>query len=238
MSLLNALARQVMQPATILAMQRIAAHTYRLSLSGPALAGWAYVPGQTLNVFFGLSTRVEVASLRKRTYSIWGYDAAAGQLELAVCTFSDGPGARWAAECRVGDVVHFYGPGGKFLLDPTAPAYALLGDVSCLSHFYELRRHIPAQVPLVSVIHARYADDCFADVDGSWPLHFVIADTLSAAQYVAAAQEQGLSVSSPQARRWCTGADRRRPAWPAIACYSMTITGLLAYSKLSRSGNK
>jgi hypothetical protein len=43
MSLLNALARQVMQPATIVAVQRIAAHTYRLSLSGPALTSWAYV---------------------------------------------------------------------------------------------------------------------------------------------------------------------------------------------------
>jgi NAD(P)H-flavin reductase len=59
-----------MQPATIVAVQRIAAYTYRLSLRGPALANWAYVPGQTLNVFFGLDARAEVASLRKRTYSI------------------------------------------------------------------------------------------------------------------------------------------------------------------------
>jgi NAD(P)H-flavin reductase len=93
MSLLNSLARQVMQPATIEAVQRIAAHTYRLSLVGPTPVDWTYVPGQTLNVFFDLSTRAEAASLRKRTYSICGYDAAAGRLELAVCTFSDGPGA-------------------------------------------------------------------------------------------------------------------------------------------------
>jgi NADPH-dependent ferric siderophore reductase len=199
MSLFNALARQIMQPATITAAQRIAAHTYRLSLSGTALANWAYVPGQTLNVFFGLTTRAEATSLRKRTYSVWGYDAAAGRLDLAVCTFSDGPGAQWATECRPGDVVHFYGPGGKFLLDSTAPAYALLGDISCLAHFYELRRHLPAYVPLASVIHARNTDDCFADVDGSWPLHFVIADTLSAEQYLLAAQQQGLALSSPRA---------------------------------------
>jgi NADPH-dependent ferric siderophore reductase len=147
MSLFNALARQIMQPATITAVQRIAAHTYRLSLSGTALANWAYVPGQTLNVFFGLTTRAEATSLRKRTYSVWGYDAAAGRLDLAVCTFSDGPGAQWATECRPGDVVHFYGPGGKFLIDSTAPAYALLGDISCLAHFYELRRPCPRKCP-------------------------------------------------------------------------------------------
>lgn len=197
MTLLNALARQVMQSATIVGVRRIAAHTYRLSLSGPALAGWAYVPGQTLNVFFGLNARADESSLRKRTYSVWGYDPA-GQLELAVCTFSDGPGGRWAAGCRVGDAVYFYGPGGKFLLDLTAPAYALLGDVSCLAHFYELRRYVPAHVPLVSVIHAQRADDCFADIDGNWPLHIVVDDTLSAAQYLVAAQQQGLILSSPR----------------------------------------
>jgi NADPH-dependent ferric siderophore reductase len=198
MSFLNSLARQVMQSATIVAVQAIAAHTYRLTLRGPALAGWIYVPGQTLNVFFGLHARDEAASLRKRTYSIWGYDAA-GQLELAICTFSDGPGAHWAAQCQPGDVVHFYGPGGKFLLDATAPAYALLGDVSCLAHLYELRRHLPAGVPVASVIHARHADDCFPDLDGSWPLHLVVADTLSAAQHLAAAESQGLQLATPHA---------------------------------------
>ncbi|MFD2719658.1 siderophore-interacting protein [Hymenobacter monticola] len=199
MKLFNALARQVTQTATIVGVQQIAACTYRVSLSGASLVGWSYVPGQTLNVFFDLGARTDAASLRKRTYSIWGYDAAAGRLELAVCTFSDGPGARWAAQCRPGDVVHFYGPGGKFLLDATAPAYALLGDVSCLAHFYELRRHLPKQVPVASVVHARHADDCFADVDGSLPLHFVVADTLSATQYLKAAEGQGLRLAAPQA---------------------------------------
>jgi NADPH-dependent ferric siderophore reductase len=199
MPLLTDLARHLLQPATIVATERVAAHTYRLSLSGLALTGWTYVPGQTLNVFFGLHCRADAASLRKRTYSVWGYDAAAGRLEVAVCTFSDGPGAQWASTCRPGDVVHFHGPGGKFVLDPAAPAYALLGDISCLAHFYELRRHIPAHVPVASVIHAYQADDCFADVDGSYPLHFVVADSLSAAQVVAAAQCQGLELTAPNA---------------------------------------
>lgn len=187
MGFLNSLAKQLTQEATITAVQQVAAHAYRLTLIGPALTNWDYQPGQTLNVFFGLSAAGDAASLRKRTYSVWGYDAATASLELAVCTFSDGPGARWAAHCRPGDVVHFYGPGGKFLLDSTAPAYAFLGDVSCLSHFYALRRQVPTGVPVVSVIHARHADDCFPDLDGSLPLGFVVADTLSAEQYLAAA---------------------------------------------------
>jgi NADPH-dependent ferric siderophore reductase len=81
--------------------------------------------------------------------------------------FSDGLGPRWASGCRVGNSVYFYGPGGKFVLDPTAPAYTLLSDISCLARFYELRQHVPAHVPLVSVIHAWHADDCFADLNSS-----------------------------------------------------------------------
>ena len=149
------------------------------------------MPGQTLNVFFGLAAPGSEAGLRKRTYSIWGYDPAAARLDLAVCTFSGGPGARWATRCRPGDAVHFYGPGGKFLLVPAAPAYVLLGDVSCLAHFYELRRHLPSGTPVISVVHARHADDCFPELDGTWPVQFVVAEHLSAAQYLVAAQEQG-----------------------------------------------
>lgn len=81
----------------------------------------------------------------------------------------------------------------------TAPAYALLGGISWLAHFYEMRQHLPARTPLASVIHARNADDYFADVDGTCPLHFVVANTLSAEQYLVAAQQQGLVLSLPRA---------------------------------------
>ncbi len=191
MSILTSLARQVTQQATVVQAQQIAAHAYRISLAGPALLDWAYRPGQTLNVFFGLAA-AGAASLRKRTYSVWGYDADRHVLELAVCTFSDGPGARWAARCRPGDPVHFSGPGGKFLLDPTAPAHVFLGDVSCLAHFYALHRQLPPETPVISVIHARHRDDVFADLDGRSPLHVEVAATCSAAQYLSAAEAQGL----------------------------------------------
>ena len=188
MNILTSLARQVTQQATVVQARRIAAHAYRITLTGPALQNWTYRPGQTLNVFFGLGA----ASLRKRTYSVWGYDADRHVVELAVCTFSDGPGARWAAQCRPGDTVHFYGPGGKFLLDPTAPAHVFLGDISCLSHFYALHRQLPPEAPVISVIHARHRDDIFADLGGRSPLYVEVAATLSAAQYLRAAEAQGL----------------------------------------------
>lgn len=44
MGFLNTLAKQLMQQATITAVQRIAAHAYRLTLTGPALATWEYQP--------------------------------------------------------------------------------------------------------------------------------------------------------------------------------------------------
>ncbi|MBD2769399.1 siderophore-interacting protein [Hymenobacter sp. BT664] len=192
MSIFTSLARQVTQQATVRRAERIATHTYRITLTGPALEHWAYIPGQTLNVFFGLAAAGDAANLRKRTYSVWGHDAGRHELELAVCTFSDGPGAQWAAQCRPGDAVHFYGPGGKFLLDPAAPAHVFLGDVSCLAHFYALRRQLPPAVPCISVIHARHRNDVFADLDGGLPLRVEVVDSFSAAQYLQAAEAQGL----------------------------------------------
>lgn len=193
MSILTSLARQVTQQVTVARAERLAAHAYRITLAGPALAGWAYMPGQTLNVFFGLGAAGPAASLRKRTYSVWGYDEAHQTLELAVCTFSDGPGAHWAAQCQPGDAIHFYGPGGKFLLNPAAPAHVLLGDVSCLAHFYALRRQVPPAVPVLSVIHATHCDEVFADLDGHFPLHVEVAAALSAPQYLRAAEARGLA---------------------------------------------
>jgi NADPH-dependent ferric siderophore reductase len=202
MSLLTSLARQVTQQATIVRAERIAAHAYRLTLAGPVFQGWTYTPGQTLNVFFGLASAT--ASLRKRTYSVWGYDPNQHELELAVCTFSDGPGAQWVAQCRPGDTVHFYGPGGQFLLNPAASAHVFLGDVSCLSHFYSLHRQLAPEVPVLSVIHARHRADIFADLDGSLSLHVEVADTLSPVQYLQAAEAQGLR-ELPQAQVYWGG---------------------------------
>lgn len=179
-----------MQQATVVGAARLAAHAYRITLAGLALQHWTYTPGQTLNVFFGLAAAE--TSLRKRTYSVWGYDPARQEVELAVCTFSDGPGAHWAAQCRPGDTVHFYGPGGQFLLNPAAPAHVFLGDVSCLSHFYALHRQLAPDVPVLSVIHAQHREEVFADLDGRWPLHVEVAATLSAAQYLRVAETLGL----------------------------------------------
>jgi NADPH-dependent ferric siderophore reductase len=213
MSIFTSLARQVTQQATIVRAEPIAAHAYRITLTGSVFEDWTYTPGQTLNVFFGLTAAN--ASLHKRTYSVWGYHPDRHELELAVCTFSDGLGARWAAQCQPGDPVHFYGPGGKFLLDPTAPAHVFLGDVSCLSHFYSLRRQLPPDIPFLSVIHARHADDVFADLDGSLPLHVEVADSFSAAQYLQAAKVQGLR-DLPQAQVYWGG-----PAATCVAGYRL-----------------
>ncbi|MDF7812170.1 siderophore-interacting protein [Hymenobacter sp. YC55] len=190
MGLLDSLAKQVLKRATITRVAPIAHHTYHLTLQGPDLANLNYKPGQTLNVFFDLSG--PEAALRKRTYSIWQYDAKALTLELAVCTFSNGPGARWAQHCRPGDEVYFNGPGGKFVLDATAASYCLLGDVSTLSHLYALRRQIPQTKPVFSLVHVQSQDDCFPDLDGSYLLHFAVADQLSAPEVLAAVAAQGL----------------------------------------------
>ncbi|AMR25482.1 hypothetical protein A0257_22585 (plasmid) [Hymenobacter psoromatis] len=55
MSIFTSLVRQVTQQATVVRAEQLAAHAYRITLTGPALQNWTYTPGQTLNVFFGLA---------------------------------------------------------------------------------------------------------------------------------------------------------------------------------------
>ena len=169
-------------------------------------------PCRLPSVFVGSNARAEAAGLRKRTYSIWG-GRATGADRLHAFRGTVGP---LVLPWRRGA---FLRAGSKFLLDPTTPAAALLGNILCLAHFYELRRCLPAQVGLASVSHARHADDCFASIDGSRSLHFVIIETLSAAQYLTAVQEQDLGLGTwftPRVVYW--GNLRGRPYdrhWPA-----------------------
>jgi NADPH-dependent ferric siderophore reductase len=55
-----------------------------------------------------------------RTYSVWHYNANTLEVDIAVCTFSNAQGAKWAIEINVGDTVYFRGPKGKFIFDNSA----------------------------------------------------------------------------------------------------------------------
>ena len=156
--------------ATVTRHQRVAAHTYHVQLVGEALRHLAYVPGYTVDV------QVGGASAPYRKYSVWNYETEAGQLDLAICTFSGGVGAQWVPGLRVGTLVRLRPPRGRLTLLDGYDTYYLLGDATALAHLYELRRHLQPGQRAVGGIYLHAEADLYADLDGGYPLpHCVVA---------------------------------------------------------------
>ena len=141
--------------------EKIANYTFhlRLKLSSPISN---YVAGQQLRIFVGLDNVLAFNDII-RTYSVWHYNANTLEVDIAVCTFSNGQGAKWAIEINVGDTVYFSGPKGKFIFDNSAETYFLLGDISALGPLYEIARQINYNKKINSFIYSKDKSDFFKD---------------------------------------------------------------------------
>jgi ferredoxin-NADP reductase len=82
-----------------------------------------FVGGQYLIVNSGVP--VADGKVAKRAYSFLSADERQERFVLAVRNL-DGPGSRWMHERRVGDVVRFSGPWGKWLADDAQPRRTLV----------------------------------------------------------------------------------------------------------------
>lgn len=87
----------------------------------------------------------------RRTYTIRGYDAARGALDVDVALHDDpGPGARWAVEARPGDRVGVMGPGGGGA--PRADWMLLAGDETALPAIARILETAPTTARGVAII--------------------------------------------------------------------------------------
>ncbi|WP_328581482.1 siderophore-interacting protein [Streptomyces sp. NBC_00370] len=86
-----------------------------------------------------------------RTYTVRGWDAAAGELTVDLVVHGDeGLAGPWAARAQVGDPVRFLGPGGGYAPDPAADWHLLVGDESALPAIAASLERAPAG----AVVHA------------------------------------------------------------------------------------
>ena len=174
MGIIESFAKRMSQRAVITQKRQIAAHTFWVSLELPDDSKRiSYTPGESLRILTNLNRPMKFSE-RIRTYSVWNYDQANRVIDIAVCTFSSGAGAEWAKQAKVGDVVHFAGPKGKFILDESGDQYILIGDISALAHFYELNRNLSPHKTVHSIIYGQGEDDFFSDLNGETPLSFHI----------------------------------------------------------------
>ncbi|MBN9296769.1 MAG: siderophore-interacting protein [Filimonas sp.] len=171
MSIIDNIAKRVLRKGTVIEKRKIAGDTYHLMLMSEELKDLPYAPGEQVKVYIGADNDLSFSD-KMRTYSIWNYEPDNGVIDLAISTFSNGPGAEWVKNIRECDVVYFGGMKGKRQIDDSADYYILVGDVSSLPHLYELNRHLSANKKVYSFIHSEFHEDFFTDVDGSTPLSF------------------------------------------------------------------
>jgi NADPH-dependent ferric siderophore reductase len=127
---LRALALQVVELA------ELTPRTRQARLTGPELARFSYQAGQDLMVLVDTSG----GRIIRRRYTIRRFDQRAQLLDLNMVVHTDGPGARWARQLKVGDSVEAIGPRGKITLVPSASWHLLIGDdvaVPCMAAMVE-----------------------------------------------------------------------------------------------------
>lgn len=116
----------------------------RLVCSGDWLRSGGCSPGDKLQVM--------LPGVGSRTYTPFGFDAAAGRLELLVYLHAKEPGAEWGRQVRAGDRVRVFGPRGSLPLSKAAPPVVLFGDETSFAVASALVQHCAGTQGAVALI--------------------------------------------------------------------------------------
>ncbi|WP_331766895.1 siderophore-interacting protein [Embleya sp. NBC_00896] len=134
----------------------------RVRISGDAVRGLAHVPGQQVRVHMGdlLSPRTWThPGDLLRTYSVWRYDPAAGDLDLCVMDHGDGPGARWGRALTVGQEVRFGKPEGSFTVRADAPYHVFAGEETASVAIGAMLAALPADAAVHGAVETATPED-------------------------------------------------------------------------------
>ncbi|MDI2130090.1 siderophore-interacting protein [Yinghuangia seranimata] len=139
---------------SVLETERIAARMNRIRIGGEALRKLSSSPGQQVRVLVpdesGRGLRGRIGELR--TYSVWSFDATAGELDLCVMDHGEGPGARWGRTTRPGDEVRFRAPEGSFTLRQDAPYHVFVGEETASVPLGAMLAAVPDDVRVYGVV--------------------------------------------------------------------------------------
>jgi NADPH-dependent ferric siderophore reductase len=94
-----------------------------------------------------------------RTYTPRRYDEPTRTLEIQFVLHGEGPASGWAERAAPGDKIAVAGPGGRFVLDETAPYWWIAADESAIPAVATLLEALPAGV--TADVHIEVADASF-----------------------------------------------------------------------------
>lgn len=116
--------------AKLIFKRQISPHVYHIKLFDTCIHNLKFQAGQHLHVLVNPNFNGSIIrAATNRSYSIWGHDPEKGTLDVAVCTFSGGPGAKWVKSLITGDKVYFTDPTGKFTLVQQTDLHVLIGYI-------------------------------------------------------------------------------------------------------------
>jgi len=172
MGIIDKLAKSMATRATVIDKTKAAEHTYRLTIRPQGSQSFAYRPQDFLRILVLDDPKVPLRD-RVRSYSVWNFDARTQTLDLAVCTFSNGPGAHWIQNVRAGDDVYFMKHASNLVIHQDDADAVMIGDISALGHLYGLRRFFRYPERVSGLIFGRDQADFFPDLDGESPFQFI-----------------------------------------------------------------
>jgi ferric-chelate reductase (NADPH) len=127
----SAVSRLLTKAAVVEAVEDIASGFRRVTLSGAALRGVAWSPGQKVQFLLG--------GWVQRTYTPLAWDPIAGVAQLLAYAHGEGPAAAWARGLSVGDGCAVFGPRGSLDLDALGRPALLFGDETSFGLAHALR---------------------------------------------------------------------------------------------------
>ena len=166
----------IIQQGKLIDIKQVNKHVFHLKIQSADFEKMDYVPGFTLNIFIG--DPINEQHIDDRKYSIWNYEPVHQIINVIICTFSKGKGANWVRTLKKGDIIYFTPPRGKLLLDDNADYYLMIGDITALSHLYEINRNLPFNKKVFSFIYTYNQRDIFPDIDGSFAFYYYVINPL------------------------------------------------------------
>ena len=150
---------RLLRPAHVHTIERWAPRLRHVTLTGPELAGLAWLPGQHVRMQVGAGPGpVDWLIGTLRTYSVWNYDGET--LELIVYDHGDsnGPGAEWARTAEPGDELRLLKPDGDFTTTP-AGYHLFAGEETAQVAFGAMLRALPADVRVFGCLEIDSPDE-------------------------------------------------------------------------------
>jgi NADPH-dependent ferric siderophore reductase len=164
---------RLLLPARVHTVERWAPRLYRVTLTGPALAGLAWQPGQHVRLQVSAAPGpVDWLIGTLRTYSVWNYDGETIELIVYEHDASDGPGAEWARTVQPGDELRLLKPEGSFTITP-AGYHLFAGEETAQVAYGAMLRALPTGTPVYGCLEVDGPDERLdLGKDESWDLRW------------------------------------------------------------------